>query len=161
MYVPFSELAPSSRVWIYQSNRPFGELEKKQIEDKLIAFTHRWAAHQKDLRASIKIAHNQFVILAVDESQHAASGCSIDSSVHIMKELENEFGLNFFDRSKVPFLVNNGLELMPTKELKEKIAQGQIKKDTPTFNNAVQNKSELDVKWLVNAEDSWMNRYFA
>ena len=161
MYVPFSELAPSSRVWIYQSDRPFGELEKKKIEDKLIAFTHRWAAHQKDLRASIKIAHNQFVILAVDESQHAASGCSIDSSVHIMKELENEFGLNFFDRSKVPFLVNNGLELMPTKELKEKIAQGQIKKDTPTFNNAVQNKSELDVKWLVNAEDSWMNRYFA
>lgn len=161
MYVPFNELAPSSKVWIYQSDRPFGELEKKQIEEKLIAFANRWAAHQKDLKASVNIAHNQFVILAVDESQHAASGCSIDSSVHFMKDLEIEFGLNFFDRSKVPFLVNDGLELMPMKELKEKIALGQIKKDTPTFNNFVQSKGELDEKWLVNAENSWMSRYFA
>ena len=44
MYVPFENLPPESKVWIYQSNRKFTEEEWLAIETDLKAFIDSWSA---------------------------------------------------------------------------------------------------------------------
>ena len=44
------------------------------------------------------LINNSILILAVDEARKAASGCSIDSSVHMIKHLEKELKIDFFNR---------------------------------------------------------------
>ncbi len=91
----------TTRVWIYASDRILTEEEQKYIKEKLIEFTKEWNTHGSKLTSGVEILHDRFVILAVDESKVQASGCSIDNSIHIMKNLEKELGINFFNRLMV------------------------------------------------------------
>ena len=89
MFIPYSEIANTSRVWVYQSNRKLSDKEVVFIQQKLLAFCNDWKAHQTHLISSYKVLYNRFIILLVDEQQQNASGCSIDSSVKIIKEIES------------------------------------------------------------------------
>jgi hypothetical protein len=97
----FPNLPDSSRVWIYQNQAPISKEVQGEIQQKLDAFVRQWAAHKVQLYGDSIILEDYFIILAVDENMTAASGCSIDSSVHFIKELAKEFDLKLFDRLNV------------------------------------------------------------
>jgi len=99
-------------------------------------------------------------VLAVDEYFSSVSGCSIDSSVHFVQELESELDINFFDKSKVAFLHQDQVLLESLPNLKQRIEEGEIKENTLTFNNLITNKKELEESWTVPVKDSWLNKYF-
>lgn len=160
MYVPFDELSRQARVWVYQSDRKLNDAELSLIEEAAPRFLEGWATHGKPLQASFRLLHNQFLVLAVDESAQAASGCSIDSSVSFVRALEKELNLNFMDRSKVAFVLDNQVYLEALPQLKSSIAAGKITADTKTFNTLVSNKQELEENWLLAAKDTWLKRYF-
>ena len=103
MFVPYSEIANSSRVWVYQSDRNLSDKEVVFIQQNLLAFCNNWKAHQEHLESSYKVLYNRFIILLVDEQQQNASGCSIDSSVNFIKEIEAEFGIDLFNRTQIAF----------------------------------------------------------
>lgn len=86
------------RIWIYQSDRELSETEVGLANNKLQEFAAQWKAHGKELAARAEIRYNRFIILFLNESVEAASGCSIDSSVRFLKAIENELGVNLFDR---------------------------------------------------------------
>ena len=88
MYIPYSKLANTSRVWIYQADRYFQKKKKYSSVKKLLDFCNNWKAHQNHLKSSFKIVENCFLILLVDEQHHITSGCAIDSSVKTIKEIE-------------------------------------------------------------------------
>lgn len=160
MYVSFDKISDKARVWIYQSDRKFSEKETQELESGSQQFAEKWAAHGTGLTASAKVFHDQFLVLAVDESAHGASGCSIDSSVAFVKQAEQRFGVNFFDRTKVAFLLKDEIYLESIQNLKNKIEVGEIAKDTLTFNNLVATKEEMKDNWLSPAQDTWLERYF-
>ena len=81
MYIPYSDINPNSRVWIYQSDRAFNTSEKTDIELQLTDLCNNWNTHGSPLHCSFQI-HDWFICLFVDESGQDASGCSIDSSVN-------------------------------------------------------------------------------
>jgi hypothetical protein len=60
---------------------------------------------------------NRFVIIAADEDRLAASGCSIDSSVRFIKQLGQEFNLDFFNRLMVYVLREREILRIPYHEL--------------------------------------------
>jgi len=99
MYFP--QLASDSRVWVYQSNRPFSENEKAQLTEAFKVFVDSWAAHGSKLVADAIIIGDYFVVLAVDEKTVMASGCSIDSSVKFIKTIGQQFNIDFFNRLKL------------------------------------------------------------
>lgn len=161
MYVPFNELSRGARVWVYQSDRPLSEAEVSLIEGAAPAFLDGWATHGKPLKASFQLLHNQFLVLAVDEAAQMASGCSIDSSVSFVKALEKELQLNFMDRSKVAFALEDQVYLEALPKIKNSIEQGKITAETKTFNTLVSSKQELEENWLLPAKDTWLKRYFS
>ncbi|MDH5476338.1 MAG: hypothetical protein OEX22_11650 [Cyclobacteriaceae bacterium] len=160
MYVAFDEIEDNARVWIYQADRKLSDTEAEKLENEAKVFTEQWAAHGTGLMASAKVFHHQFLILTVDESQHGASGCSIDSSVAFIRNVEQQYGINFFDRNKVAFLLNEEIYLESIQNLKNKIEKGDIASDTLTFNNLVATKGEMKEKWVSPAQNTWLARYF-
>jgi hypothetical protein len=159
MLVSFESLPANARVWVFQANRPFSERELEVISSRLQSFTEQWNVHGIPLNTSYRIAFNQFIVLAADESQQAASGCSIDSSVRVLKELEEMLDVNLFDRNRVVFKRADSFATFTLSEIKQNFLNGILSEDTLTFNNLVKTKAELESQWLVPAGQSWVRRY--
>ena len=160
MHVPFETLPKKARVWIYQADRALSNEETQLIEQNAVAFCDQWAAHSVALKSSFKVLHNRFLVLAVDEQANMASGCSIDSSVNFVHSIEQNLDVNFLDRTKVAFVVNNEVFVESLANMKSKVEKGEITASTITFNNLVANIEEFEEKWQTKAANSWLKRYF-
>lgn len=160
MYIEFKDMPEDSRVWIYQAARQFSEQEKELINSKLSAFCDGWNTHGNRMPTSFQILDDQILVLAVDESGLGASGCSIDSSVRTLRELENEIENNITDQGKVTFKSNSGeINVASALGIKSKVTSGEIDSQTLVINPQVQSKKELESVWIL-AGNSWLNRYF-
>lgn len=159
MFVPFDTISPSSRIWIYQSDRRLTNDEVAAVSTYLENFTNQWTVHGQELKTSFDIRFNQFVILAADEDYNSTSGCSIDSSVRAIKEIEQNIGVDFFNRNLIAFKKSEEVILVPLSELKQKYTDGTWEEDTLTFNNLVSLKNQLENEWLVKAGHTWLKRY--
>jgi hypothetical protein len=152
----FAELSPLARVWIYQSNRDLNAEEVSQIRLLSAAFVSNWTAHGSMLNASADVFYNRFLVIAADESQVLASGCSIDKSVGFIKDLEKYFNLSLLDRLHIAYLENEELKTFQLPELSEQIQQGTITAETIIFNNLVKSLGELKTQWRIPLKDSWL-----
>lgn len=161
MYVSFDELSPESRVWVYQGSRAFTAAEEELVSKALKAFCGEWAAHGQALKSSFKIEQHQFIVMAVDEDFHNPSGCSIDSSVGILRQIHQATGVDMLDRTKVPFYLNGEVTLVPIHELKSNFQQGKLQPDTITFNTLVASKQEFENRWQTPAEKTWLAKYLS
>jgi hypothetical protein len=160
MLEAFKDLPETARVWIYQSDKTLDLAQIKYLGEQAEAFCDQWAAHSTPLKSAYKILHEKFLVLAVDEGFNAASGCSIDSSVRFVKGIEQQLGLNFFDRTQVAFLIDDNVYTTGLHSIKDEISSGKIEPETLTFNLQAQNLAEFDKNWLVPAQESWMKRFF-
>lgn len=97
----FPEFSEKSKVWVYKANRRLTESDVQVISATLNEFIPQWAAHGTQLYGGWTLIENWFVVLVVDEEKFAASGCSIDSSVKVMKMIGTELKIDFFNRMKV------------------------------------------------------------
>ncbi len=148
--------APESRVWIYQSSRLFNMSEALEIEELLGKFTAEWRSHGADVDAYGNLFFGQFVILMADETRAGVSGCSTDSSVRFIKELGEKFGVDFFNRTNLAFLVKDKIQLLPMSQLSYAAQNFFIDGDTLYFNNLVQTKKELEESWIIPIKSSWL-----
>lgn len=147
---------PDSRVWVYQSGRIFSLSEAFEVEDKLNAFTAQWQSHGTPVKGEAHLFFGQFIVLLADETATGVSGCSTDSSVRLIKEIEQQFQVNLFDRITLAFLINNKIQLLPISQLTYGVENSFIQPDTLYFNNLVQTKEELENSWIIPVKDSWL-----
>ena len=152
------DFSPDSRVWIYQSNRIFSLSEALTIEDMLNDFTTKWLSHGTPVKGAGHLFFGQFIILIADEKATGVSGCSTDSSVRLIKDIEQNFGANLFDRTTLAFVVKDKVQLLPLSQLQYAFDNGYIDSHTLYFNNLVQTKEELENNWLVPIKDSWLSK---
>ena len=153
--------SPQSRVWIYQSDRKFTSGEETEILNKLTAFTNQWKAHGNELLAKAEIRYGFFIILIVDESRAGVTGCSIDSSVRLMKEIEQEYHVDLFNRFNIAYKVNGEVVVNNKEDFETLVNIKQVTPETTVFNNMVQNLTELETKWEVPFKNSWHSTVFA
>ncbi len=147
-----------SRVWIYQSNRLFTLTEALAIEDLLNDFTAKWLSHGVPVKGAGYLFFGQFIILMADEKATGVSGCSTDSSVRLIKDIEQRFGVNMFDRTTLAFVVKDKVQLLPLSQLQYAFDNRFISPDTLYFNNLVQTLDELKNKWILPIKESWLVR---
>ena len=145
-----------SRVWIYQSSRLFTVSEALQIEEMINQFAQNWLSHGIPVKGAAHLFFGQFVILIADESATGVSGCSTDSSVRLIKEIEKIFGVNMFDRLALAFIDKDKVQILPMPQLKYAVEQGFITADTLFFNNVVLTKEQLENNWIIPVKDSWL-----
>ena len=150
------EMHASSRVWIYQSSRLFSISEALQIEEMLNEFAGSWHSHGVAVKGYANLFYGQFIILMADETASGVSGCSTDSSVRLMKSIEQKFNVQLFDRLLLAFLIEGKVQLLPISQLDFAEENQFISRDTIYFNNTVQTKKELEEKWLLPLKESWL-----
>ena len=159
MLVDFKTLPDESRVWIYQASRSFSDEELREIEQALSGFIKEWTAHGSELKAGFEMRYRRFIILALDQSQTSASGCSIDTSVHFIQSLEKKYGVELLDKMNVSYKQGDFIAYKPLTEFKKMARQKAVSKNTVVFNNLVANKLEYSEHWEVPASESWHARF--
>ena len=97
----FDDFSENSKVWIYPSNRTLSVEDEKVIRKYLEEFTRNWTAHESPVKGTFEIYKSNFIVLVADDTQSAVSGCSIDSSVKIVKAIGNELKIDFFNRLQI------------------------------------------------------------
>lgn len=148
------------RIWIYQANRPLTTGDSTKVMDKLDIFTSQWKAHGKPLAAKAEIRYDRFIILMVDDAIAPPTGCSIDKSVYLLKEIEQETGLALFDRLQVAYREGDQIHAVSRVEFEQLIAAGIVTDDTLVFNNLVATYPELETDWEIPLRDSWHAKVF-
>ncbi|WP_299056087.1 ABC transporter ATPase [uncultured Polaribacter sp.] len=159
MFTAYKNLPDNSRVWVYQADRILTENEINVISEKAADFINQWTRHGDDLKGSFVIKYNQFLVLAVDESFNNVSGCSIDSSVRFIKEIENELEVDLMNKLNVTFKDNNSINVVKLSDFQKFAKEKKITAETIVFNNMVNTKAEFENQWELPAQESWHKRF--
>ncbi|MBC7947976.1 MAG: hypothetical protein H7Y42_08870 [Chitinophagaceae bacterium] len=146
---------PASKVWVYQSNRLFTMNEALEVEEILNEFATHWKSHGETVKGGAYLFFGQFVVLMADQST-SVSGCSTDSSVRLIKDIEQRFGVNMFDRTALAFVIKDKVQLLPFSQLQYAVDNGFVDGETLYFNNLVDTKEDLESKWIIPVKDSWL-----
>lgn len=161
MLVPFSELPQEARIWVFQASRQFTPNELLLIEQELRSFLNGWIAHGQPLKASYELPFHHFIVIGLDQTFQAATGCSIDKCHEFIQTLGSKINIDFFNRLLIAFLVENNVLTVPSSLIKEYLAKGIISSWSTTFNNLVQTKTEYETAWLVPLQETWLKKYLS
>ena len=156
-YLLPGNFSKDSRVWVYQSSRMLTLSEALEAEELINNFCQEWTSHGADVEAFGTIFFGQFLVLMADETKAGVSGCSTDSSVRFVKELERKSNIDFFNRSNLAFIINDKIQLLPLNQLSYAYENNFITGETLYFNNTVLNKEQLEDKWIIPIKDSWLS----
>jgi hypothetical protein len=121
MLVNFDSLPETARIWIYQCNRSFTDIE---LEDK------------------------RFIVIALDQQINAATGCSIDASVKFIQELEAIYKVDLMDKMNVSYKQGDYVAYKSLIDFKKMAKDKAVSKNTIVFNNLVNSKAEYLECWV-------------
>jgi hypothetical protein len=159
MLVEFTTLPEESRVWIYQANRSFTDEEITEIKSKLDEFIENWTAHGSNLQSGYEIKYKRFIIIALNQDLNKATGCSIDSSVHFIQQLEKDYNVDLMDKMNVSYKQGEFIAYKTLLDFKKMAKEKAVSKNTIVFNNLVNNITEFNENWEVPASESWHSRF--
>ena len=114
--IAFDELPDDARLWTFAASHRLTEHEAVRLLAATEAFLADWAAHRTPLATAHEWRYNQFLFVAVDETAAGASGCSIDTLVRFVRELERQFKVRFTDHASVWFRALGGAIQCATRE---------------------------------------------
>ena len=158
MIVNFKSLEKNSRVWVFQSLDFIDDLLVEEIKEKISIFLNQWKSHQTDFKSSFEIRYNTFIIIAADKGS-LVSGCSVDSLINFIKDLENSFELQLLDKLHVKYIENGKIITKHLNQFKIYCQSLGKNHNLVVFNNLVKDINELENNWQVNIKDSWHNRF--
>lgn len=160
MHIPFEDLPGHSKIWIYQSNRKLSDDEVTEITEATTEFIQNWAAHGTPLEASFIVKYNRFIILAINQDLQAVTGCSIDSSVQFIQNLEQKYNIDLLDKMNVTYKTGEFIAFKTLIEFKQLAKSKSVSENTIVFNNLVNTIEEWQDYWEIPANESWHSRFF-
>lgn len=155
-YLIPAEFDDNSRVWVYQSTRQFDVTESLQIEDTLQNFCKDWNSHGSTVKGYANLFFGHFIIIMADESQTKVGGCSTDSTVRLIKTIEQDFNVQLTDRLLLAFIIKERIQLLSLEEINLALEDTFITGDTLYFNNTILTKKDLMNKWIIPVRESWL-----
>jgi hypothetical protein len=154
------DFSDNSKVWIYQSSRLFLISEALEMEDLLQQFVESWNSHGAPVKGFANLFFGRYIIFMADETATGVSGCSTDSSVRIIKEIEKKFQVDMFNRQLLNFILKDKIEQLPLSQVQYAIDNKFIDENSLYFDNTITTKKQLETQWIVPAGQSWLKRMF-
>lgn len=153
------DFSAGSKVWIYQSSRLFLISEALEMEDMLKDFAANWKSHGSPVKGFANLFFGRFIVLMADETATGVSGCSTDSSVHLIKSIEKKYHVEMFNRQLLAFIVKDKIEQLPLSQLNYAVQNNFINENTLHFNNTVLTKKELAESWITPMHNTWLKKF--
>ena len=149
MLVDFNTTAEQSRIWIYASEQKLTQDQEGHILKHISTHLQNWEAHKVPLTAGVTILDNRFIVVALDESENGASGCSIDALQKLIQNLEQELSISLLNRLNVFCKIEDEILCIPSFKL-ESIAEA----NTLFYDLTIQKKLELH-SYLKPISEGW------
>lgn len=156
MVVAFDNISDDARIWVYQLDKELAQFELDFLSGRVSDFVDSWAAHGSGLVASYTFEENRFLIIAADESGAKASGCSIDSLTHFLKDIQRQMDIDFFDRSQIIYKIGNLNKSISFIDFRALLNSGEMPSETLIYNTVLQQKNQLKDQFLIAGKDSWL-----
>ncbi len=155
----WEDFSPATRIWIYAASRELSGEEVEKLNPVIASFAKNWVSHNLQLKATGFILENRFLILAVDESQAGASGCSIDKSVKFVRDIGDSLQVDFFNRLDFFYYEGEKLKNIHKDQLSTAYKNGEINDDTIFLDTLVQTKEDFESRWKTPLKNSWIKRF--
>ena len=152
------EMNPESRLWFYGLQAPMSESQANELSVLMDEFVSEWKAHGSELAAAFHLISRQFLVIAVDENQQVATGCSIDKSVHLLQEFGKKHHLDFFNRLLVHVVKDHSIHTYSISQLKEAISKGEVHAMSNILNSTATSLKESGTG-VIALKESWASKY--
>src|SRR3990172_172422 len=161
--VNINQMPDATRLWIFACERGLNINEVNMLKSHMARFIEQWTAHKRELKTAWEVKYGQFILIAVDETQMAASGCSIDTLVRNIHDFEKLIGCQIVGTNTNVFYrdSNSLIKCVSRNDFKRSIEHKIVNQDTIVFNNTVQTIGEVkNGQWEVALKSSWHKRAF-
>ena len=154
--IPFSNLPPESRVWLFGAAAPIDDVDETRLLAAVDGFLLTWAAHGHPLWCAREWRDERFLAIGVDTQREGASGCSIDGLFRALKALEAGIGTTMLDSALVYYRDAAGFVHGLSRDDFAHLARiGAVDAQTQVFDLSVVDAATYREKFERRASDSW------
>jgi hypothetical protein len=156
--IPFNNLPDTSRLWVFNTDRPLDDQLTEQLGTAIGQFLEQWTAHRVDVPAGYEIRYNRFILIGANTGP---SGCSIDSMMSFLQQVQGQFGLTIIDAPDVCYRDEDGVQCVTRPRFDELAASGEVTTGTIVFDGMVTTVGDVRTgKWEKPARESWHSRAY-
>jgi hypothetical protein len=159
--ISFEQLPDKARLWIFPADRPLSPEERAGLTAAVTESLAAWNAHGSPVRWGQTLVKDQVLLIGVDETHTELSGCSIDSCIDRIRQLERDLDTGFLDHGRVFYREGERLTFVSRPAFRALAEAGAVGPDTVVYDNVLQTVGEYrHGRWEVPARDSWHARAF-
>jgi hypothetical protein len=147
----------NGRIWVYNAQRAVQTAEMEVLAPEMMNFIQNWKAHGKDLEASFEWLHQQILILKVNEDTQLATGCSIDSWMAFLQQIDVAYKFDFFKRDRIAIEQEGKLTMYAMNEIPAAWESGEISENALLLDHTISKLSDFDF-YKKPILDSWIGR---
>lgn len=140
---------------IFPASRPINLEEEQDIILEINEFLISWTAHGIPLESQINIVYQQFIIISINEDAEPASGCSLDALNAFMREIDQQYQLDLFDRMKACYVENQQVKTMKLQDFRTALKNKTISTEVQVFDFSKPNEEGF----LLPLHESWAKVY--
>ena len=155
MFVEYSTISDTAKVWVYPSSRKFYPNEIEEVTQKIQSFIQNWKAGDEDFTASFQFLYDRFIVLIADDEKSALQNVDIDASVAFILKLQEEYNVQLLDKMNVCFKQGKYVQYKELKDFKKLLKNKAVTGKTIIFDNLVVNNYDFKNFWEIPIEDSW------
>jgi len=159
MFVEYSTISDTAKVWVYPSSRKFYPNEIEEVTQKIQSFIQNWKAGDEDFTASFQFLYDRFIVLIADDEKSELQNVDIDASVAFILKLQEEYNVQLLDKMNVCFKQGKYVQYKELKDFKKLLKNKAVTGKTIIFDNLVVNNYDFKNFWEIPIEDSWYNRF--
>jgi hypothetical protein len=155
--IPFHDLPPDARVWVFASDRPLSGDESGLLLEEVDLFLEHWQAHGAPLRSAREWRDDRFLVIGVDPTAEQASGCSIDGLFRGLRQLERQLATGLVAGGRVFYRDASGVPRFALRhEVPLLFDRGALTLDTPVFDTSVTDARSFGDRFERPARETWV-----
>jgi hypothetical protein len=155
--VPFDQLPPDARVWVFASDRALTGDDATALLAQVDGFLAQWKAHGAPLRCARDWRDDHFLAIGVDPTVEQASGCSIDGLFRGLRNLEDTLDTRLVAGGRVFYRgADDAPRLAERRDVPKLAERGDITDSTRVFDTSVTSAGDWRDRFEQAASDSWV-----
>lgn len=157
--VPLDTLPADARTWVFGASRTLSVDESRRLLEEVDPWLARWSAHGMPLTVGRTMMENRFLVVAVDQRDAHASGCSIDGLFRHLQELERILDASLVGSARVYWRAAEGIRSADRSAFAAAAQRGEVGPETRVFDPTVSTLGEWRDGFEKVARESWHSAF--
>jgi len=126
------EFEDDASIWLYGFRDPLDASGRALVREAFTDFLPTWVAHENPVTGSFALLEDRFLLLC-GTVEGGFSGCSVDSTTRILKDLRARSRLDALDRGLVFYRKDGAILAVSRSEFASRLSRGEVNAATRVF----------------------------